>query len=70
MDIKTIFWRCDNGFHSQIQLQIWQGWIYLSLNPDVKLVADQLQSLGQKIGQFAMIDYVETFREEHGWDTN
>jgi phenylpropionate dioxygenase-like ring-hydroxylating dioxygenase large terminal subunit len=54
----------------EIRLEIWQGWIYLTLNPDARPVADRLSTLHEKIQSFGMADYVETFREEHLWNTN
>lgn len=54
----------------EIRLEIWQGWVYLTLNADSVPVAEQLASLYDKIHQYGMEDYVETFRETHVWDTN
>lgn len=54
----------------EVRLEIWQGWIYLTLNADAEPVATKLSSLHDKIHQYDMENYVETFREEHVWDTN
>jgi phenylpropionate dioxygenase-like ring-hydroxylating dioxygenase large terminal subunit len=54
----------------EIRLEIWQGWIYLTLNPNARPMADRLSTLHDKIQAYGMADYVETFREEHLWNTN
>ena len=54
----------------ELRSEIWQGWIYVTLNPDVAPVAERLAQLAGLIGRYHMENYVETFREEHVWDTN
>ena len=53
-----------------IRCETWQGWIYVTLDPDLPSVATQLEELTQLIEPYGMSDYVETFYEEHVWDTN
>jgi choline monooxygenase len=53
-----------------IRCETWQGWIYVTLDPDVPPVATQLAELTQLIEPYGMSNYVETFHEEHVWDTN
>ncbi|MEM7124476.1 MAG: Rieske 2Fe-2S domain-containing protein [Pseudomonadota bacterium] len=54
-----------------VRSEVWEGWIYVTLNPDIEPVATHLASLSEKVtGRYRMGDYVETFREEHVWDTN
>ena len=53
-----------------IRCETWQGWIYVTLDPDLPPVATQLEELTQLIEPYGMSDYVETFYEEHVWDTN
>lgn len=53
-----------------IRCETWQGWIYVTLDPDVPPVATRLAELTQLIEPYGMSDYVETFYEEHVWDTN
>jgi len=55
---------------AEIRSEIWQGWIYITLNPDAEPVASKLGTLYDKISQYGMSDYVQTFREEHVWDSN
>ena len=53
-----------------IRCEEWLGWIYVTLNPDAKSVAEKLASLSDMIAPYAMEGYVECFRETHVWDTN
>ena len=53
-----------------IRCETWQGWIYVTLNPDVPPIATQLEELTRLIEPYGMSDYVEAYYEEHVWDTN
>lgn len=54
----------------EVRLEIWQGFVYLTLNDAAEPIATRLASLQEKISQYEMENYIETFREEHIWDTN
>jgi phenylpropionate dioxygenase-like ring-hydroxylating dioxygenase large terminal subunit len=54
----------------QIRSEIWQGWIYVTLNEAAPAVAQQLAELSSLIDNYDMGSYVETFYEEHTWNTN
>lgn len=54
----------------QIRCTDWEGWIMLTVNPDAPDVHEALSEVTDLIGHFKMGDYVETFREEHNWNTN
>lgn len=54
----------------EVRLEIWQGWVYLTLNQDAEPMADKLSSLSEKINRYGMEDYTQTFCETHVWDTN
>jgi len=54
----------------ELRIETWQGWIYVTLDPTLPPVADHLAELEALIAPYGMTDYVETFREEHVWDTN
>jgi phenylpropionate dioxygenase-like ring-hydroxylating dioxygenase large terminal subunit len=69
MERSTGF-RKDDYRLPELRSEIWQGWIYVTLNPDVAPVAERLAQLSELIGRYHMENYVETFREEHVWDTN
>ncbi|MCA0995165.1 SRPBCC family protein [Alloyangia pacifica] len=48
----------------------WKGWIMVTLDPDLPEPAESLREMDDLVGYLRMEDYVETFREEHRWDTN
>jgi len=54
----------------QIRAEEWQGWIYVTLNNSSPTVAAQLADLSALIVNYEMDSYVETFYEEHTWNTN
>lgn len=54
----------------QVRCEVWQGWIYVSLDANAKPVAEQLAELDKLVAPYEMENYVETFYEEHVWDTN
>ncbi|SAK80644.1 putative dioxygenase [Caballeronia hypogeia] len=53
-----------------IRCEEWQGWIYVTLDENAKPVNQQLAELTTLIDAYGMSDYIETFYEEHVWDTN
>lgn len=54
----------------QIRSEIWQGWVFVTLNPEAEPVAGRLAELAADIAPFGMERYTELFRETHVWDTN
>jgi phenylpropionate dioxygenase-like ring-hydroxylating dioxygenase large terminal subunit len=54
----------------EIRCEEWLGWIMVSLNRDVPSVASQLIEIEELTADYAMENYVESFRETHVWDTN
>lgn len=53
-----------------IRCEQWQGWIYVTLDNDAPPIGTQLAELTELIAPYGMTDYIETFYEEHVWDTN
>jgi len=53
-----------------VRCEEWQGWLYVTLDENTPPVREQLADLGELIGAYGMSDYIETFYEEHVWDTN
>ncbi|MGF6839982.1 choline monooxygenase [Paraburkholderia youngii] len=53
-----------------VRCETWQGWIYVTLNARAPAVESHLSELTKLIAPYGMGDYVETFHEEHEWDTN
>ena len=54
----------------QIRTEIWNGWIYVTLNPDATPVAEALAPLHEVVSRYEMENYVPVVREEHVWQTN
>jgi choline monooxygenase len=54
----------------ELRVETWLGWIYVTLDAALPPVATHLAPLADLVGQYGMQDYIETFREEHVWDTN
>ena len=54
----------------QIRCAEWLGWVFVTLNPDAPEIADQLADVEDKIADYDMGSYTETFFETHTWDTN
>lgn len=53
-----------------IRCEQWQGWIYVTLDQNARPVHQQLAQLSELIDAYSMTDYIETFYEEHVWETN
>ena len=69
MDRTTCFERDDLAL-VEVRCEIYQGWIYVTLDPDILPVADQLADLSPLTARYNQQDYVTIFSEEHVWDTN
>jgi choline monooxygenase len=53
-----------------LRLEIWQGWIYVTLDAAARPMAQRMTDLDALIAPYGMGNYVETFYEEHVWNTN
>lgn len=53
-----------------IRIEIWEGWIYVSLNPDIESVANLLAPLQPMVSHYNMSDYIPIAHKDHVWDTN
>lgn len=60
----------DNYKLPQLACEEWLGWVFVTLNPDASLVAEQLSEVETMIAGYDMANYTEAFFEEHLWDTN
>jgi len=54
----------------EIRTEIWNGWIFLTLNPDAKPVAEMLGPLLDVVSRYNMQDYIPMVNEDHVWQTN
>ena len=69
MDRTECFARDDLAL-ATVRCEIFQGWIYVTLDPDIPPVAEQLAALTPLTDRYNQQDYVTIFSEEHVWDTN
>ena len=53
-----------------IRSEEWLGWIMVTLDPDLPSVTETLADVDTLVGYLNMGDYVQTFSEEHRWNTN
>jgi phenylpropionate dioxygenase-like ring-hydroxylating dioxygenase large terminal subunit len=54
----------------QFQVEIWQGWVYVSLDPTAEPLAPRLKPISERYANYQMSDYQTLFRAEEVWDTN
>lgn len=54
----------------EIRTEIWNGWIYITLDPNARPVADLLVPLAQVVDRYRIADYVPVAHQDHVWDTN
>lgn len=54
----------------EIRTEIWEGWIYITLNPDASPVQECLVGLKEVVGRYNMAGYVPVVHQEHVWQTN
>ena len=53
-----------------IACEEWLGWIMVTLNPAPKPVSKRLSEVESLIENYRMVDYTQSFYEEHVWNTN
>ena len=67
---------CTAGFDKKrftlpaIRCETWQGWIYVTLSPEAKPIADRLRALEAVVTKYRMEHYVGVFSEDREWNTN
>lgn len=62
---------CKNDYRlPDIRCEVFLGWVFVTLNPDLQPVAQQLAKVEDLVGDYDMAAYTETFFETHIWDTN
>ncbi|MBX2870237.1 MAG: Rieske 2Fe-2S domain-containing protein [Acidiferrobacterales bacterium] len=69
MDSRSEFDQTALGLHP-VRLEVWHGWIYLTLNNDAPTVDSLLEKLSPLVAPYQMEHYVQILEEDHVWDTN
>ncbi len=54
----------------ELRTEIWEGWIYVTLNKDAPSVAELLAPLLPVVGRYAMAGYIPVVQQDHVWKTN
>jgi choline monooxygenase len=54
----------------QFQIEVWQGWVYVSLDANASPLAPRLKVLSDRIANYSLSGYTTLFRAEEIWDTN
>lgn len=69
MERNKGFRKEDNNLPT-IRCVDWKSWIMLTLDPDLPEPSHTFAGVDDLVGYLDMANYVETFREEHRWNTN
>ena len=54
----------------EIRTEIWEGWVYVTLNPDAPSVASLLAPLLPVVKNYGMEGYIPVIHQDHTWATN
>ena len=54
----------------ELRTEIWEGWIYVTLNPDAPSVESLLAPLRPVVGRYEMAGYIPVVHQDHLWKTN
>ena len=54
----------------ELRTELWQGWVYITLNPDARPVAELLRDLEPEVARFRLDKYISLAQQDHLWDTN
>jgi phenylpropionate dioxygenase-like ring-hydroxylating dioxygenase large terminal subunit len=54
----------------EVRVEVWEGWIYVTLDPSAPAVADLLAPLHGLVAPYAMAGYVPVATQDHVWATN
>lgn len=54
----------------ELRTEIWQGWIYVTLNDKTPTVAERLKELEPGVARYRLPDYISVVRQDHVWRTN
>ncbi len=67
---RTLGWQPRDLCLPAIRTEVWEGWIYVTLNREAPSVSDQLRPLHELVARYAMADYVPIVTQDHVWRTN
>jgi phenylpropionate dioxygenase-like ring-hydroxylating dioxygenase large terminal subunit len=67
---QTESFRKGNLCLPEVRTEIWNGWIYVTLNADAPSVAEKLEPLRSLVERYGMEDYRPIITQEFRWKTN
>ena len=67
---ETVGFDVANYKLQELACEIWEGFIYVSLQAESAQFADRLSALTDLVADFRMADYVPVFAAEETWNTN
>jgi choline monooxygenase len=54
----------------EIRTEVWQGWVYVTLNANAPSVASLLKELEPEVARFKPDQYISVAQQDHRWNTN
>lgn len=54
----------------EIRTEVWNGWIYITLNREAPPVAELLTPLAAVVDRYRMAGYIPVVQQDHVWNTN
>lgn len=54
----------------EVRTEIWNGWIYVTLNPDAAPISEILAPMQPTVEDYGMSGYVPIIQEDHVWQSN
>jgi phenylpropionate dioxygenase-like ring-hydroxylating dioxygenase large terminal subunit len=54
----------------ELRTEVWQGWIYVTLNPEALPLSPLLEDLEPEVARYGLPAYVSVARQDHIWKTN
>jgi phenylpropionate dioxygenase-like ring-hydroxylating dioxygenase large terminal subunit len=54
----------------EIRTEAWDGWVYVTLNPEAPSIAERLAPLHDVVARYGTPDYVPIVTEDYVWNTN
>lgn len=54
----------------QFNIEVWNGWVYVSLDREAKPLAPRLKGLAERFANYKLPEYETLFRYDEIWDTN
>jgi len=55
---------------ANVRCEVWEGWVYVTLDPDIEPVAGLLTELQDVVADYRMADYVQIVQEDIVWNSN